>query len=577
MIDHDTGTVWAPRAASMALLVGGDTFDLGQTPDGWWGRPDGQTVDLTPGQDYSFSIDGSEPLADPRSRWLPQGPSGPSRVDDPDAFRWSMDLPARASWPNAVIYELHVGTFSRDGTFLAAVEHLDHLVELGVTHVELMPIAAWSGRFGWGYDGVAWWAPHHVYGTPDELRQLVDECHQRGLAVLLDLVVNHLGSIGAVLDRFGPYTIEAETPWGRAVNLDGPDSFEVRQFILACAHWWIAEYRFDGLRLDAVHALIDTSPIHIIEHMQQTVSAESERTSREIVLIAEWDRHDPTPVLPTQIGGWGIRAHWADDLHHALHVALTGERQGYYADAAATDCPVQEALRTVYLPRIVTGDPDRERSVGGITRDHFVVCSQNHDQIGNRAGGDRLEHLVSPDAALAAAAVALLSPAVPLLFQGQEWHASTPFPYFADAGDADLASAIIAGRRAGFSRRDWDDVLDPCADSTFRRAVLEWDELTSADHASTCEWYRQLLVTRRVIWPDASMRLTTVARADRRCVTWFAAAHRIDVNLSDELITINVARTDIILDRHSIDAGASRTELGAFGVVVSRLPTAEIA
>jgi maltooligosyltrehalose trehalohydrolase len=492
-VNLPAGAVWAPHVRSVDLVADGERVALERDERGIWGlERDG----LAPGTTYWFCLDGGdERLADPRSRWQPEGPEGPSRVDDPGAFEWDDDAFEPEPWSRAVLYELHVGTFSPAGTFLGAIDHLDHLVELGVTHVELMPIGAWVGRWGWGYDGVCWWAPHAPYGTPDELRQLVAACHRRGLAVALDVVFNHLGPVGAQLDRFGPYTVDAPTPWGRAVNLDGPDSGPVRDHIVECGLMWLRDHHVDGLRLDAVHALADSSPRHLVAELTAAVDDLSVDIGRDLVVVAEWDRHDPRPVRDRRDGGWGCRAHWADDLHHALHVTLTGESAGYYADAAASPDPVREALERVYVPRRATGDPAAELSADGISRSAFVVCLQNHDQVGNRAAGERIAQIAPAGAALAAAAVTLLGPAVPLIFQGEEWAASSPFPYFAQH-DGDLAAAVAEGRRAEFPDLPWEDVADPGATETFESATLRWDERDAAAHREAHRWYRTLLQLR---------------------------------------------------------------------------------
>lgn len=495
--DVNPGDVWAPDATRVALVVRGDSgrnwSRMTRTHDGWW-HPD---TPLLAGIDYWLSVDGSEPIADPRATWLPEGPNGPARVLQRQPYEWATTDFVAAPWHEAICYELHIGTFSHEGTFTGAIEHLDHLAELGVTHVELMPVNTWDGEFGWGYDGVAWWAPHAPCGTPAELMALVDACHERGLAVVLDVVFNHLGPSGAVLDRFGPYTHDSATPWGRALNFDQSDCEEVRRFIIDCAEHWIRVYRFDGLRLDAVHALVDESPRHVVAELADRVAARAAEYGRQCVVVAEWDRHDPTPVVAAKAGGWGLDAHWADDLHHGLHVALTGETHGYYADAAASPDPVIEALRDVYIPRRATGDPATETPVGAMDRSRFIVCSQNHDQVGNRAAGERLEHLVGSRPALAAATLALLGPSVPLLFQGQEWAASAPFPFFADHRSTGLGEQVVAGRRDEFPDHPWDDVADPCDPATFASAKLDWDELATGSHAETLDWYRRLIALRR--------------------------------------------------------------------------------
>jgi maltooligosyltrehalose trehalohydrolase len=499
--------VWAPTAARVDLVLdGGETRPLEREVGGWFGGPSDRP--LAHGTRYRYAVDGGPPMPDPRAAAQPDGVDGPSAVVDHEKFDWAGDERAwcgPASLVDAVFYELHVGTFTAGGTFAAAIDRLDHLVALGVTHVELLPVATFAGRYGWGYDGVHLYAPHPAYGPPDDLRRLVAACHRRGLGVVLDVVYNHLGPVGNVLHEYGPYfTDRHQTPWGPAVNLDGPGSDEVRRFLIDNALQWLREYRFDGLRLDAVHALLDTTAYQFLEELSDAVRALAVESGRSLVLIAESDRNDPRLVRSSTIGGLGLDAHWCDDVHHVLHAALTGESRGYYRDYDGSMHAIADALTHGYVFR-GRYSPSRDLSVGrppiGLRGRNLVVALQNHDQVGNRAGGERLHQLVDLGRVKAAAALVLLGPAIPLLFQGEEWAASSPFPYFADHDDPRLADAVRRGRRAEFAALGWSeaDVLDPEARSTFERAKLDWEEVEREPHASTLSFYRELLALRREV------------------------------------------------------------------------------
>jgi maltooligosyltrehalose trehalohydrolase len=427
---------------------------------------------------------------------------GPSRVLGQGAFPWTDERWQPRPLPSAVLYELHVGTFTPVGTFEAAIERLDHLVELGVTHVELMPVAEFPGERGWGYDGVDLYAPHHAYGGPEGLKRLVNAAHGKGLAVLLDVVYNHLGPAGNYLERFGPYfTDRYQTPWGQAVNLDGPGSDEVRRFFCDNALMWLRDYHLDGLRLDAVHALMDTSAVPFLEQLAAEVRALEAHLGRHLVLIAESDLNDPRVVRPSELGGYGLAAQWSDDFHHALHAVLTGERAGYYADFGRLADLAQALTGTfVYDGRYSRFRGHRHgRPTAGLTGDHFLGYLQNHDQVGNRARGERSSHLVNAGRLKIAAALVLTAPFVPLLFQGEEWGASTPFQYFTDHEDAELGRAVSEGRRAEFVAFGWapDEVPDPQDPATYLRSKLEWRERERESHAGLFAWYRALIRLRR--------------------------------------------------------------------------------
>ena len=488
--------LWAPFASQLELVVGDRRQPFTAGPHGRW-----TVAAPTAGTDYAISVDGGPARPDPLSSWQPHGVHGPSRAVDHAAFAWTDQGFRAPPLSAAVIYELHVGTFSAEGTFDGAIAHLDHLVELGVTHVELMPVAAFPGRFGWGYDGVLLGAVHDPYGGPDGLKRLVDACHGKGLAVLIDVVWNHLGPEGNYLGELGPYfTDHHHTPWGKAINLDGAGSDEVRGFLRTFAHRWLVDYHADGLRLDAVHAMVDTSATPFLEELAAWTTDLSSTVGRPLVLIAESDLNDPRLVQRPERGGFGLDAQWSDDLHHAIHVAVTGEQHGYYRDfTALTDVCAALTRGFVYDGRVSAHRGRRHgRPLREVSAHRLVGYSQTHDQVGNRACGERLVHLVGPDRARIAAALALLAPHVPMLFQGEEWAASSPFPYFADFDDAALAQAVREGRQREFAEAGWHaDVPDPIAEATFRRGALRWDELAHEPHASMLGWYRELLALRR--------------------------------------------------------------------------------
>lgn len=493
-----TPRVWAPAAGLVELSTQAGRRPMTRQDGGWWAL----SADLPQGTDYAFVLDGQGPFPDPRSPWQPAGVHGPSRVVDHAAFAWT-----DAGWQppplqGGVVYELHVGTFTPDGTFDAAIEHLPDLVALGVTHVEVMPVAAFPGVHGWGYDGVHPWAVHEPYGGPRGLERLVDACHARGLAVLLDVVYNHLGPDGNYLARFGPYfTDRHHTPWGKAVNLDGAGSDEVRRYIVDNACMWLRDYHLDGLRLDAVHALLDTSAVHVLEQLTDEVAALSARLGRHLTLVAESDQNDPRLLHSPEAGGYGLPAQWSDDLHHALHAALTGERTGYYEDFGRLE-DVARALEETFVYAGVFS-PHRERTHGrpptGLPGWRFVSFLQNHDQVGNRARGDRLGHTLAPDRLKVGAALLLAAPFTPLLFQGEEWAASAPFPYFCDHLDPGLAAAVRDGRRREFAAFGWrpEDVPDPQDPATFQAAKLDRGERARSPHREVLAWYRDLLRLRR--------------------------------------------------------------------------------
>ncbi len=494
--------MWAPAADRVEVVVGGTGHPMEARPSGWW---EASVADADHGTDYGFVLDGSdEVLPDPRSPWQPNGVHGQSRVYDHGRFAWTDQHWHGRPLPGSVLYEMHVGTFTPEGTFDAATDRLDHLVALGIDAVELLPVASFPGRHGWGYDGVHLWAPHEPYGGPDGLKRFVDAAHARGLAVVLDVVYNHLGPDGNRLGSFGPYFTSAHaTPWGDAVNFDQEGSDEVRAFVVQNALMWLRDYHFDGLRLDAVHAITDHSATHLLEELGRAVAAESAHLGRQLFLIAESDLNDPRLVTSREAGGYGLDAQWSDDFHHALHAALTGERQGYYCDFGSLET-LKKALTRVFVHDGTMSTyrgrhHGRPVNVRETPAHRFLGFLQNHDQVGNRASGDRIGALLpSPGLLKVGAALLLLAPFTPMLFMGEEWGASTPWCYFTDHRDPELARAVSEGRRREFARHGWaGEVPDPQAVDTFRRSVLDWTEPDDPYHADLLEWHRALIALRR--------------------------------------------------------------------------------
>ena len=505
--------VWAPAAQTVELYLPGQDRLVGMipVPGGWWTAP----FDLEPGTDYAFRVDGSPNRPDPRSALQPDGVHGPSRTVDPDTWRWTDQNWAGKDLRGSVIYELHVGTFTPEGTLDAAVSRLGHLVDLGVDIVELMPLAAFPGKAGWGYDGVGLWAVHEAYGGPDALARFVDAAHNAGIGVCLDVVYNHLGPSGNYLSVFGPYFTPAHhTPWGEAVNYDHDGSQQVRAFVIDSALRWMRDFHIDALRLDAIHeikddaAAADPPQAHVLAELSDAVAALSAELGRPLSLVAEADLNDVGVITPTseeppaKVPSLGMTAQWADDVHHALHVRLTGEDQGYYGDFAEVGAWAK-AYGRAFLHN-GTWSTFRERNWGApVPEDtdprRFVVFGSDHDQVGNRAVGDR-PSVILDDAALAAtAALVLLSPYTPMLFMGEEWGTRTPFQFFTDHEEDDLARSVSEGRVREFAGFGWDadEIPDPQAAATVEASRLRWSELDEAEHARVLAWYQALTTLRR--------------------------------------------------------------------------------
>lgn len=490
-------SVWAPNATSVEAIVRDRRATMERSERGWWRAK----TNLQHGDDYTLSLDGGEPRPDPRSPWQPEGVHGPSRHVDHSRFAWTDEHWRASPLGSAVIYELHVGTFTPEGTFEAVIQRLDHLVSLGITAVELLPVNEFAGMRGWGYDGVDLYAPHHSYGGPEGLKKLVDACHAGGLAVILDVMYNHLGPAGNYLSELGPYfTDRYRTPWGDAVNFDDAGSTEVRNFFIENALMWLRDYHVDGLRVDAVHAIFDRSAVHFLEELTTRVRALEGQTGRRFLMIAESDLNDPRLVRATEAGGFGLDAQWSDDFHHALHALITGERNGYYSDFGTVE-QLATALTNAY---VYAGGYSafRQRAHGrpatGLPGGRFLGYLQNHDQVGNRAAGERSSQLTGPGLLKVGAALVLTSPFVPMLFMGEEWGASTPWLYFTDH-EADLGHAVSEGRRREFEAFGWgpEEVPDPQDENTFIRSKLDWSEVRRSPHAELLDWHRDLVALRK--------------------------------------------------------------------------------
>ncbi len=495
--------VWAPRAAQMRLQVnGGESLPMkGPEEHGWWKL---SVEEAGPGTDYMFLIDDDPtPYPDPRSLLQPAGVHAASRVYDQQVFRWTDGHWHTPPLASAILYELHIGTFSVEGTFDGAVKHLDFLAQLGVTHVEVMPINEFAGGRGWGYDGVFLFAVFEPYGGPDGFKRFVDACHAKNLAVILDVVYNHFGPVGNYNNKFGPYlTDKYHTPWGAAVNFNEAGSDEVRRFFLDNALMWLKEYHCDGLRLDATHEYIDRSAVHFMEQLSAEVERLGSTLNKRFVLIAESDLNDPKFVRPREAGGYGMDAQWSDDFHHALFTLLWNDPgRGYYDDFGSMDDLVKSIRHTfVYDGRYSRyRHHTHGRPVNGLSSHHFLGYIQNHDQVGNRAAGERLEHLVGLDAAKVALGLTLMAPFIPMLWMGEEFAATAPFLYFADHEEEEMRRLVSEGRKRDFSAFGWaeDEVPDPEAPETFERSKLDWSEVHEGRHAEMLRWVKDLIQLRR--------------------------------------------------------------------------------
>jgi maltooligosyltrehalose trehalohydrolase len=563
--------VWAPKAERVGVVVDDRRTDLDAAGDGWWTGPS-----LPPGTDYAFLLDDSdERIPDPASRWQPYGVHGASRVYDQDAHVWGDGEWRGRDLPGAVIYELHVATFTPGATFDAAIERLDHLVELGITHVEVMPVNAVNGVWNWGYDGVDWYAVHEPLGGPDGFKRFVDAAHGKGLAVVLDVVYNHLGPSGNYLPRFGPYLKSGRNTWGDLVNVDEP---AVREFIIENALMWLRDFHVDGLRLDAVHALEDNSTTHILAELATRVAALQEQLGRPLSLIAESDLNDPVMIDP-QPQGYVLDAQWDDDVHHALHSALSGETQGYYVDFGPLAVLQKVLTRAFFHDGTYSsfrgrnhGRPvDRSTTPGW----RFVVTLQNHDQVGNRAVGDRLPEITTPGLLRVGAVLLLTSAYTPMLWMGEEWAASTRWPFFTSHPEPELAEATGKGRVAEFGEHGWDvsQMIDPQDEDAYRSAVLDWDEAGRDEHRTMLELYKHLIALRssEPDLTDADLRRVQVdIDEDEKWLVMHRGGLRVIANLSTQQRSVPVDAFDLLLATGTIEVGNGEVTVGPQSAAIVR-------
>ncbi|TGD90495.1 malto-oligosyltrehalose trehalohydrolase [Mycolicibacterium sp. CH28] len=567
--------VWAPLPKLVRLDVEGQRYDMGRDDAGWWRAE----VDCEPDARYGFVLDDADRVRpDPRSARQPDGVHARSQLWDSARVRWTDQGWAGRSIQGAVIYELHTGTFTDEGTFDAAIAKLDYLVDLGVDFVELMPVNAFNGPHGWGYDGVLWYAVHEPYGGPDGLVRLVQACHDRGLGVLIDAVFNHLGPSGNYLPEFGPYLSAVSNPWGQGVNLAGPDADEVRRYIIECALRWMRDFHADGLRLDAVHALSDNTAIHLLEELAAETDALSAVLGRPLSLIAESDLNDPRLITPRDRGGYGLTAQWDDDIHHAIHTAVSGERQGYYADFGSL-ATLATTLRNGYF-HAGTYSSFRHRRHGRpldkslIPATRLMAYTCTHDQVGNRAVGDRPSQNLDYGQLAIKAALALGSPYTAMLFMGEEWASSQPFQFFSSHPEPELAIATAEGRKAEFADHGWDadDVPDPQDPQTFLRSKLDWDEVEQGEHARLLAFYRGLIALRHDE-PDLAdpwlSHLIVDYDEDQRWIVMRRGSIAIACNLGQEPVRVP-ATGEIVLGWGGPEVGPDGIGLPAHSVAVTR-------
>ena len=566
--------VWAPLPKLVRLDVDGTLHDM-TADDSWWRA----SVDCAADARYGFLLDDEpEVLPDPRSPRQPDGVHERSQLWDPADARWTDQQWRGRSIEGAVIYELHTGTFTAAGTFDAAIDKLDYLVDLGVDLVELMPVNAFNGTHGWGYDGVLWYAVHEPYGGPDGLVRLIDACHARGLGVLIDAVFNHLGPSGNYLPQFGPYLSSVSNTWGESLNLAGPDADEVRRYIIDCALRWMRDFHADGLRLDAVHALVDNTAIHILEEMASETDALSAELGRPLSLIAESDLNDPRLITPRDHGGYGLTAQWDDDIHHAIHTAVSGERQGYYADFGSMSA-LATTLRNGYF-HAGTYSSFRHRRHGRpldkslIPATRLMAYTCTHDQVGNRAVGDRPSQNLDHGQLAIKAALALGSPYTAMLFMGEEWASSRPFQFFSSHPEPELARATADGRKAEFADHGWDaaEIPDPQDPETFLRSKLDWAEVSDSEHARMLGFYRDLIALRHSEPAMADPWLTHLTidyDEEQRWIIMRRGPIAIACNLGTEDVDVPAAG-EPVLGWGGIAAETDTTRLAGHSVAVLR-------
>jgi len=570
--------LWAPKPELVQLDVDGAQHAMTCSQNGWWHA----TVETPPDARYGYLLDDDPAvLPDPRSARQPDGVHERSQLWDASNATWTDAAWTGRSVEGAVIYELHVGTFTPAGTFGSAIEKLDYLVDLGIDFVELMPVNSFAGTHGWGYEGVLWYSVHEPYGGPDGLVRFVDACHARGLGVLIDAVFNHFGPSGNYLPRFGPYLSWASNPWGEGINIADSDSDEVRRYIIECALRWMRDFHADGLRLDAVHALVDTTAVHILEELATETDWLSKQLGRPLSLIAESDLNDPRLITPRDKGGYGTTAQWDDDIHHAIHTAVSGERQGYYADFGSL-ATLAQTLRHGFFHagtyssfrRRRHGRPLDTSETSGIPATRLLAYTCTHDQVGNRALGDRPSQNLTGGQLAIKAALALGSPYTAMLFMGEEWGASTPFQFFSSHPEPELARATAQGRKAEFAEHGWDadDIPDPQDLQTFQRCKLNWDELDSGEHARLHALYHDLIALRHSETDMADPwlgHLVVDYDEDQRWITMRRNRLVIACNLGTEATSVPVSG-ELVLAWNSPTVGDKTTELPAHSFAILR-------
>jgi maltooligosyltrehalose trehalohydrolase len=578
--------VWAPNVSAVTLLANGtqypmSTLDTAPGSDGWWRAPDAPTDAAV---DYGYLLDGdTHPLPDPRSRRLPEGVHALSRTFSPATHEWQ-----DASWQGkelrgSVIYELHVGTFTPAGTLDAAVDKLGYLVDLGIDFVELLPVNGFNGTHNWGYDGVQWYAVHEGYGGPAAYQRFVDAAHAAGLGVIQDVVYNHLGPSGNYLSRFGPYLKQGDAnTWGDSVNLDGPGSDVVREYILDNAALWLRDYHVDGLRLDAVHALKDERAVHILEDLGALGDAIAAETGLPKTLIAESDLNNPRLLYPSGANGYGLAGQWSDDFHHAVHVNVSGETTGYYSDfdslAALAKVLKDGFLHDGSYSSFRGRHHGRPINTSLVHPEALVVCSQNHDQIGNRATGDRLSQSLPFGPLAVAAVLTLTSPFTPMLFMGEEFGASTPWQFFTSHPEPELGKATAEGRIREFERMGWDPAVvpDPQDPETFRRSKLNWAESSVGDHARLLDLYRSLAALRREHAELAGLGFAETEVEFDDDAGWLRfrrGSVEVLLNLSEQKITLDRAGGTLLLSTEEVPAAdGGSLSLGPWSAAVVKAP-----
>lgn len=525
--DKTKFTVWAPfKKKVQVVLKDKEDVELKKNNHGYWV---GDIKGVLPGSLYKYRLDGEQEFPDPASRSQPLGVHSWSQVIDSNNYSWGDKSWKGLPLSEMIIYELHVGTFTPDGTFEAVIDKLDHLLELGINTIEILPISQFPGERNWGYDGVYPYAAQHSYGGVYGLKKMIDACHQKGIAVILDAVYNHMGPEGNYLREFGPYFTEKyHTPWGAAINFDDKHSDEVRNFFLENARMWLEEFHFDGLRLDAIHEIIDRGARHLLREMSQDVDKLQERSGRQYVLIAESDLNDVKVVNSYDKGGFGLEGQWVDDFHHALHTLLTGEEQGYYSDYGKME-DMAKAYRQAF---IYDGaySKFRKRTVGnspmGLDPSQFVICIQNHDQVGNRILGDRLSKIISFEKLKLAAGVILTAPFVPMLFMGEEFAEDNPFQYFVSHGDKELVKAVQEGRKREFKYffESIADFPDPQGEETFQESKINWNFKEDSTKKIIFNFYKKLIQLRKEGTFDALRKnnINTKTDEEKKLLSVFA-------------------------------------------------------